>query len=311
MKSERRHKLQENALAHSLENLPKMGRESGSKLLLGIVTVLLVIVLIRFYLRSREEKKEMLATELTNARYDLGDLAGEHNVQRQFEVSSGERKSAELSPDERKKLLEDIEKKVDAVLTETTEVPLMAQAKNIRADAYVQAASLGNPPEATTQPALALSRSPDDLLDDAARTYQEVLDMKEGLPAVEAADAHFGLGAIAEDRRDWDKARAQYQAVANDTTMPKAFTDYAALRLDVLGKISAPFVIGKPMTVAPPTSVPTTSPTSGPTTEPLVPATASGASLPLVTPSSIPAPGLGLNGLLPTTPTTGPTTSGK
>ncbi len=97
MKSERRHKLQENSLAHSLENLPKMGRESGSKLLLGIVTVLLVIVLIRYYLMSREQKKEMIATELTNARYDLADLSGEHDIERQLEMSGGQRMSVTLT----------------------------------------------------------------------------------------------------------------------------------------------------------------------------------------------------------------------
>jgi hypothetical protein len=310
MKSERRHKLQENALAHSLENLPKMGRESGSKLLLGIVTVLLVIVLIQYYLRSQREKKELVAAELANARYDLGDLNGEHIIQREMEVASHERRSAELTPEERKKLLEDIGKKVDAVLAETTDVPLVAQAKNILADAYVELAVLGNPPEATTRPDLALPRPPEDLLDDASHAYQAVLDMKEGLPFTEAADAHFGLGSVAENRREWDKARTQYEAVKNDPAMPKVFTDYAALRLGVLEKISSPFVMGRPMTspsdMGFPSSLPTTSPTTapaaGPGTAPAAPET------PATGPVTVPVAPPSLTPL--TVPTTGPTTHG-
>src|SRR5271156_6232019 len=99
MKSQRRHKLQENALAHSLENLPKMGKESGSKLLLGIVTALLIVVLIRYYRNSRDQKREMIATELADARYDLAELSGAHALQRQIEVSTGDRKSPELTPE--------------------------------------------------------------------------------------------------------------------------------------------------------------------------------------------------------------------
>ncbi len=91
---------------------------------------------------------------------------------------------------------------------------------------------------------------------------------------------HFGLGAVAENRREWDKARAQYEAVKNDPAMPKVSTDYAALRLRVLDKISAPFVEGRPMTSPSdfglPRTLPTTnvSPTTGP---PTAPTTAPGA----------------------------------
>jgi hypothetical protein len=258
-------------------------------------------VLIRYYLSSKQEKKDLVQAELTNARYDLGDLNGEHNIQRQMEMSAGERRTAALTPDERKKLLEDIQKKVDSVVAETTEVPLVAQAKNILADAYVQLALLGNPPEATTRPELAL-RPSEDLLDDASHAYQAVLDMKEGLPPAEAADAHFGLGAIAENRRDWDKARSQYEAVKNDPGMPKVFTNYAVVRLGVLDKISGPFVVGRPMTSpadmgTPPTPATgpttTTGPTTDSTTAPAAPET----------PGTVPVtPG--------TAPATRPTTSG-
>jgi hypothetical protein len=223
---------------------------------------------------------------LNNARGELSALSGDRLAMLPLDQVA----------ETRKKTLDNIEKKVDVVQAESSEPADAAQAKNILADAYLQLGTMGDPVEATTRPDLALPRKADVLLNDAAKGYQDVLDIKAGVPPTEVADARFGLGAIAENGRDWDKARSQYHAVADDPTMPKWATDYAKLRLNVVDKISSPLVMGKPMVRPmelnlPPTSGPASAPTTGPTTGSggLVTLPAGVPATPAVGPSTVPA----------------------
>lgn len=285
MKAERRHQLQQNSLARSLENLPKMGRESGSKLLLGIVAVLLIVVLVRFYLNNKEQKKEQVATQLANARVELSNLRGEGiRAERSEDVASL-----------RNELFKKVDNAVEEVLSANPDAAQVAQARNIRGDADLQMATLTQTTEATTRPELASPRKPSELLDDASRNYQQVLDSRQGVPPTEIANALFGLAAVAENRGDWEKARSQYNAVLNDPGLPEPFHDLAETRRSLLDKINKPVLLGVPSS-RPFEREAGSAPTTLPATGPAIP----------VAPSTAPAG----PGAAPTTaPTTGPTTS--
>jgi hypothetical protein len=303
MKSERRHQLQQNSLARSLENLPKMGRESGSKLLLGVVTVLLIIVLVRFYLNNRQQKRDQVAMQLANARVELTNLRGE-NMR-----PEANDKVATL----RDKVFKDLDNAVEEVLQAASEPAEIAQARNIRGDAYLQMATVGQATGATTQPEQAGARKPGELLDEAARNYGQVLESRNGVPSTEIANAMFGLAAVAESRGEWDKARGQYDAIVADGSIPQAFHDYAQLRRSLLDNIKKPIVLGTPSTrpferelsLTPTTTPAAVTPSTAPVT-PVVPSTAptTAPTTPATGPTTAPATG---SPLLPTFP--GPTTS--
>jgi hypothetical protein len=124
----------------------------------------------------------------------------------------------------------------------------LAQARNIRGDAYLQMATVGQTAEATTRPDLAPPRKPGELLDEAARNYGQVLESRTGVPTAEIANAMFGLAAVEESQGDWDKARSQYDAIIADGSIPQAFHDYAQLRRSLLDNIRKPVLLGVPST---------------------------------------------------------------
>jgi hypothetical protein len=81
----------------------------------------------------------------------------------------------------------------------------------------------------------------------------------------------MGLAAVAENRRQWDAAREQYQKVLDDAATPKPLKDLAA------ASISRLEMIRKPPLLAPPATAPTTSifgatqPATQPSTTQVVP----------------------------------------
>src|SRR6476646_7036435 len=68
MKAERRHQLQENSLVRNVRNFPEFWRAYGSKILLGIILILLAILLIRMWINKRAETRKQMAEELFSAR---------------------------------------------------------------------------------------------------------------------------------------------------------------------------------------------------------------------------------------------------
>src|SRR4051794_10751810 len=77
MKSERRHELQRNSLARWIEEFPTFWRESGSKVMLGIIAILLAIFVYRLIHSRTVEKARVVAESLSQAQAGLSEL---HNL---------------------------------------------------------------------------------------------------------------------------------------------------------------------------------------------------------------------------------------
>jgi hypothetical protein len=70
MKAERRHELQENALARVIQNLPIAARLYADKILLVVVIILAIVMLIRWRINAAQERTlgaaDALATAVSN-----------------------------------------------------------------------------------------------------------------------------------------------------------------------------------------------------------------------------------------------------
>src|SRR4051812_38065673 len=130
MKSVRRHELQTNSLVRGVQNFPTFWRESGSKILLVVIAVLLVFVLVRLWFTSRTDKANRLASDLTTATSRLTDL---RRLTDQW-VGQGTASSAEQFFKQRKDLQQAILTDTDDVLKTSSDPAQQAEAKLIRAD---------------------------------------------------------------------------------------------------------------------------------------------------------------------------------
>jgi hypothetical protein len=316
MKSERRHQLQENSLIRGARNLPDYWRESGSKVMLVIIAILLAVVLVRYWVTNRSEQAVRVASDLSLAQMTL-DQWRDAPIQ----VVS---RTPESFSTWRSQMREQFDRYISDVLDNSKDPAQQAEAKVIRADFKWQTAQYGDPPTAATQPAFQMKETPADLLASAEKDYNDVLTQQGTLPPKLVARARLGLAAIAEDRSDWPAARAQYDAIVNDARIPTSLKDVAKQRLTVLPEIEKPMVLGQPK--QPPTAAPlgpAFNPpfpiTSGPsTTQPA--GTQPAGPLPRMTlpdtmPSGAPVPPVGPVSALPATApaavpaTTGPATA--
>jgi hypothetical protein len=296
MKSERRHVLQENSLIRGARNLPEFWRESGSKLMLVVIAILLVVVLVRYWVSSRNDEATRLASDLSLAQMTLTQW-------RDTPVDVVSR-SPEQFDNWRKEMRSQLEKYVSDVLETSKNAAQQAEAKVIRADFNWQTAHFGDPPAATTQPLHQMKETPAELLASAEKDYNDVLAQQASLPSKLVARARFGLAAIAEDRGDWPAARTQYDAIVNDPAVATTLKNLARQRLQVLPEIEKPFVLGQPQ--QPPTATPL-----GPTFNPPFPFTSGPSTRPAGTQpaASMPTPPVELPiGPAPTGPTTAPAT---
>src|SRR5207302_5318437 len=112
---------------------------------------------------------------------------------------------------------EEVNSELDHVATVTSDAKLLGQAAVARGDLNLALANIPQLPTPTTataasQPAAATLKSREEYLSAAAAAYQEVADKYTDQP-LNAASAQFGLGAVAEDKGDWDAASRHYQAI--------------------------------------------------------------------------------------------------
>ena len=231
MKAERRHELQQNSLVRGIENLPSFWREQGSKIALAVIAAALVFVLVRWYTTSRTEKADRVAQQLAAAELMLSNFRETGQEPRMVRMAGQVRTS--------------INDAVNDVLSSTDDPARLAEARLIRADLNWQLAALGDPSEAATRPDAGLKEKPAELLDAAAKEYQAVID-QPGLPPRLVARAHFGLAAVNEERRQWLQARSNYEAITKNPGIPKAFQDLATARIELLSKLEAPLLLGRP-----------------------------------------------------------------
>jgi len=272
MKAERRHELQTNSLALWLRwRFPQLARQYATRVLLGVIFALLIVVLIRYRMNAPKIAAAEAQARLSVAQEDV------HLLQKG--VPPG---------------------RVTGVVTQVREALDRSKDPQIQAmgyitlgDYYWALANYVEPPGATTQPLLYKPQLPhDQLLAKAAESYQKALG-EQNTQAYMVARAHLGLAAVYEqqgfelDRSGkapttgpannyWAQAKAQYEAVANAGDAPLVLKDQANWHLRQLPEIEQPVWIvpstqpSATQQIGPefPTTLPA-GPTTGPTTRPI------------------------------------------
>lgn len=237
MKSERRHELKQNTLAHGLETLPDAGRRHGTKILVVMMVGLAVALLIRSRVSSSRAAAESAAHALSHGR----------ELVEQLQVSS-ERVPATQFISVAQEISKAVDTAVRQVLDSTDDPRMLAEARVLQGDLHWQLAAIPEPPGSTTRPELAMPRTDDQLLESAATAYKAALDAKSA-PHESITSARLGLAAVAENRRQWDAAREHYQKVVDDRQTPQPLRDLAA------GAITRLETLRKPPLIAPPATL--------------------------------------------------------
>jgi hypothetical protein len=237
MKAERRHDLQTNALAKVITHAPETWHQYGGRVLLGVIAAVLVFVLVRYQISSSRQAKVAAADNLAAARQMIEQVRA---------VTPGE-----VSPQQvaslRETALRDGAQAIENTVSSSDDPKLLAESLVARGDLNWVLATAPELPGAATQPSLNLDRSPEELLNTAAQSYQAVLSQYPDQKASVVA-AHFGLAAIAENRGNWDEARKHYEAVANDESVATAYKAQARARGETLAMLKNPSILAQPST---------------------------------------------------------------
>jgi tetratricopeptide (TPR) repeat protein len=214
MKSEERHELKENDLVGWMNQLPIYARLYGSYVLFAIALVLLGYQVFRWYEREQERKLESAWSELTDASGAFG---------------------ARAAPDPAK---------LRTVIAKYDNQPIQALAYVALGDYYAETVNLGEAPGDSK-----VTITTDQANQEALNAYQKVIADYSDQPLA-LVRARLGLGRIYENLGQWDKARAQYQAVLDDKTSrlaDSAFAAEARRRIDRLADWQRPVRFGPPV----------------------------------------------------------------
>jgi predicted negative regulator of RcsB-dependent stress response len=276
MKAERRHELKTNALARGLEGFPYYWRTYGSQALLVVLIALIVFMLVRYWNEKKARQAEELTSSMAQVQQNLRELD-------QLPMGYMSLPSDKLA-DERKRIAQDADAAIANVLSTAKDSKLVAAAWSARGELDWKLANLPDPPGAETQPALAVGNK-DTLLSDSRSAFEQVLQPQYSSDVEDVFAARLGLAAIAENQNQWDKAREQYQAIADAASMPGAFKQYAHERIADLPKYERPVYLGPPATLPSLLNKPQTAATEPSVLGPTVPAQSAPASQP-----STPAP---------------------
>jgi tetratricopeptide (TPR) repeat protein len=234
MKTERRHELKTNSLAHWLEEIPDLLRRHGNKILLAITLICLTIVLVRYHAQEAEDARVTASNNLNAAEAAISDLT----------VSSmrvlGDQ---QLMAEARNNDVQEAENGLDVALRTAQDPQIQAEVYLARGNLNWTLANYPVLPAAATQPALALKKSTDEYLTAAKNAYSEVLidPLSENHHAL--TGARLGLAAIAENQGDWDGANHYYQQVSDDSATDPTFKDYAQIRAKMLDNLKHPVLL--------------------------------------------------------------------
>ncbi|HXE52852.1 MAG TPA: hypothetical protein VN541_07560 [Tepidisphaeraceae bacterium] len=240
MKAERRHDLKTNALARGLEGFPYYWRTYGSQALLVVLIFLIVFMLVRYWNEKKARQAEELSSSMAQIQQDLRELD-------QIPMGYMSLPSDKLA-DERKRLAQDADASIATVLNTAKDSKLLASAWRARGELDWKLANLPDPPGADTQPVLAVGNK-DTLLSDSRSAFEQVLQPQYSTAVEDVFAARLGLAAIAENQNQWDKAREQYQGIADAANMPDAFRQYARDQIGELPKYEHPVYLGPPATL--------------------------------------------------------------
>jgi tetratricopeptide (TPR) repeat protein len=291
MKAERRHELQTNSLALWLRwRAPEIWTKHGSKILLGLIFVLLGIVLIRWRMNAPREAAARAVDDLTEARQVLGEL------------QQGARLPGEAT---------EVPKRIESALKGSDDAAIQADGLLLLGDYYWTLATLPKPIEATTRPSLAPELPKAELFSQAKAAYEKALKVPDLSPAG-AAKAHFGLAVIAEQQGEdqarkanwklapaqnphWAEARQHYQAILDNPKIYDLLKDQARSHIEELETLQ------KPLWLVPATQ-------AAPTTRELLPLEPMGPLGPMLPPTGTTRPTTRPAGAMAPTATTRPTT---
>ena len=259
MKADRRHQLASNALARELEGLPDKLKRWGSTALTVFLVAAAVGMLIRWRMQSAEQSRLAVMNELANARAYVDQLRNPLLAQRPPDFVASARQELSTKANE----------SISTVLNTSDDPKAKADALVTRGDLYWQLANFPELPGASTQPSLRAPESSDEYLKKSFDAYDEVLKNTQFAKQHDAVvSAHFGLAAIAENRRDWDEAKRHLDLIANDPDAQPALVNQAKLQLEKeLPQMQTPLYVMPAATQPAATTQPTTQQASA-TTEP-------------------------------------------
>ncbi len=266
MKSQRRHELQQNTLALWMVRGPEWLKENASRILLGLLVVVAIILLIRRHQSSVQATTALAEANLADARSIISRMKGQVQSFNTGGIGAEEAKNAH-----------DLARKV---IEEGPTPQLKAHGYVALGDYFL---ALAHTPPSPTAGGVDVEQS----LSDAGDAYNKVLSDYKDQP-MEDAIAQFGLATIEEDQGfdqlqsaknpatapsdHWTKAREHLEAVANDDKVLDVVRDEAKLRIEQLPNLQRRVIIAAatPSTRAawtmPATMPHATTATSGPTT---------------------------------------------
>lgn len=286
MKSEHRHELKTNDLAKSLLTFQDYVKEYGGRVALGIVIVILIIILII----QRKNNARLAETAVAN---NLAYVRSQ--IDRLTHVSANFIGEVSVTPAQ----VTDVPKVIADIKDKTSDKKILAEVRVAEGDYAWGLANYPVTAAAATQPSLRPPKERADLLKDAKAAYQDVLSQFAD-QTLSVVSARMGLAAIAEDAKNWEEARQQYEAVTKLNGVNEMFKSLAEGKLKQLELIKNPILVGtvldKPPVVLPETPATTTTSTTTATTAATKTATAP------ATKSATPT-------TKPSTPTTRPATT--
>jgi len=296
MKAERRHQLQENSLIRNVRNFPEFWRAYGSKILLGIILILLAILLIRMWINKRDTARKQMAEELYSARSLLESLRHQHEVPSadprmgQMDPESMESVKPELVAQKRRETWTKVDAAVVNVLQNSSDAHQLAEAKLLKADTnyhFGLLATLGQ--VGGVNKARGIDETPEQYFERAGQNYTEVMNQAANIQPSQVAAARLGMAAVDECRKQFAEARALYELVQKEGP-DEVSRLQATNHLHVLAMIKPDQYISTQTLsdVPPPVRKPTsqaTQPTTGAAT---TQATTSPATMPTTVPATAP-----------------------
>jgi hypothetical protein len=244
MKAERRHELKRNWLAGALVDLPGFLREYGSRILLAVLFVALVIVLVYQYTTGRVVQDERSREALTSARESVDRVRQmvDQLAQMPFLVVP-----SDAIAKFRDEHINDAQKAIQVAL-QANDSSVKADAEVVSGDLDYLRAAIPPLPGSDTRPSLNNygDRGREDLLRSAEDAYTRVISAPLNANKEALRNARFGLAAIAEDRSQWDKAKDFYEQIINDSSTPSIFKETAREREGNLTTLQKPILAASP-----------------------------------------------------------------
>lgn len=207
MKSEERHHLKTNDLAETISHVPDYIKQYGSRALTAVIVILMIAVGYSWYNRvSTANKMERYGRlqELLSSPDQLQQLAMRH-AHAMAADSEGEQAvdMATLegyNTDTLKRGLSELAE--NAKGTSVGAIALITQAETVRSELYFSDQAI-------------TAADKEKLISSATQLYQKALQ-DYASDASTVLSAKLGLAMLAEDKRDWDAAGQQYQAIISE-----------------------------------------------------------------------------------------------